>query len=107
MTHTEHVFKVWKKVIIAVTVCLSDEEEMDDKPKISAEKKKELKEEFLTIMQQKFLQGEDKKYDYRWVLMYNNCWCSLYSSTSRPEYKSKQMLLSGLKNIIRDMNLSK
>jgi len=54
-----------KKVIIAVTFCLSDEEEIDDKPKISAEKKKELKEEFLTIMQQKFLQGEDKKYDYR------------------------------------------
>ncbi|XP_045187458.2 coiled-coil domain-containing protein 97-like [Mercenaria mercenaria] len=36
----------------------------DDTPKISDEQKRELKAEFLTIMQEKFLNGEDKNFDY-------------------------------------------
>ena len=42
-----------------------DDNDDDDKPKIPEEQKIALKAEFLTIMQEKFLQGEDKHFDYR------------------------------------------
>lgn len=44
-----------------------DDEGDADRPKIPDKHKQELKAEFLTIMQEKFLKGDDIKFDYRCV----------------------------------------
>lgn len=54
-----------KQSFIYQHILIFTDQEDEDKPKISDEKKQELKAEFLTIMQQKFLQGDDKNFDYR------------------------------------------
>lgn len=43
---------------------LQDEEEDNQKPKISEERRQELKDEFLTLMQERFMNGEDRQFDY-------------------------------------------
>ena len=47
-------------------VVLSDIEQDDTKP--SDEEKHNLREEFTSIMQQKFLNGEDNDFNYEYVL---------------------------------------
>lgn len=43
---------------------MNDDDDDEEKPKISDARKHELRDEFLTIMEEKFLNGDDKTFDY-------------------------------------------
>ena len=44
-----------------------NDDESEKAPTIPESERQELRQEFITIMQEKFLSGKDKNFDYRYV----------------------------------------
>lgn len=79
MSNVDFILNIVNKSFLrCIYIYLDDEESENPKvEKLSSEEKQDLKDEFLLIMQERFLIGQDKGFDYRFdhllsaMLMHN------------------------------------